>query len=276
MGTPSIARFPHTNNRITTVISTITAILVFLVALGSFALSYNALQDMALKNGITGWLIYVWPLLIDFSLIVFSLAVVTAYLFSESTWKQWSLVGIYTIATIGFNVAHAPNSLQAQIVASIAPVSLFFSFELLMSQLKNSVTRQGITKSLAQLSQEYQEASQNFEQLTQQIKEANDEIDTLTKERDTLKAEIVSQKKSFSGLLSANDTSQNGFKLGDLEALNRANDTRQGQILERREKVLTFLEQGLSQNQIADELKVSLATVKRDVRSLNGKVRVIP
>ncbi len=109
-------------------ISITTATLVFLVAIGSFSLSYSALRDVAIQNGIDESLAYIWPLLVDFSMIVFSLSVVNAYLQSETTWKQWGLVGVYTIATVSFNVAHAPHDLQAQVVAAIAPVSLFFSF----------------------------------------------------------------------------------------------------------------------------------------------------
>jgi len=273
VGNAQPAQNLRTNNRIITAISNITALLVFLVALGSFALSYNALQDMATGNGITGWLSYIWPLLIDFSLIVFSLSVVNAYLQSESTWKQWSLVGIYTIATIGFNVAHAPNNLLAQIVAAIAPVSLFFSFELLMGQLRNSVKKHGITRSIDQLNQRYQAALQDFDQLTQQATEVTQEIDTLTQKRNTLIAEIDTVSESGNRLdlisSSANDTT---FKPGDMQALNRANDTRQARIKARREQVSVLSGQGMSQSEMANELGVSLATIKRDTKALNGRV----
>ena len=126
----------------TKLIAWLTSILFLLVAIGSFALSYNALRAIAIANGIPdNWLGDIWPLLVDVSLVVFSLAVVTAHLYSESTRKQWMLVTIYTIATVMFNMLHAPDNLLARVIAAIPPVSLFFSFELLMEQLKNSVTR---------------------------------------------------------------------------------------------------------------------------------------
>jgi Trp operon repressor len=53
-----------------------------------------------------------------------------------------------------------------------------------------------------------------------------------------------------------------------------ARDTKQATVEERREKVLTLLDSGKSQPAIAEELQVSLATIKRDVKSLNGKVGV--
>lgn len=127
---------------VTKLIAWLTSILFSLVAVGSFALSYNALRAIAIANGIPdNWLGDIWPLLVDFSLIVFSLAVVTAHLYSESTRKQWVLVTIYTIATVMFNMLHAPDNLLARVIATIPPISLFFSFELLMEQLRNSVMR---------------------------------------------------------------------------------------------------------------------------------------
>jgi DNA-binding NarL/FixJ family response regulator len=250
-------------------ISITTAILVFLVALGSFALSYNALKDMALGNGITGWLSYIWPLLIDASLIVFSLAVVNAHLQGETVWKQWSLVGVYTLATIGFNVAHAPNNLQAQIVAAIAPVSLFFSFELLMSQLRDTVKRQRVIQSITQLSRE-------VSQLNDEMTLKAQKVSKLTEQSDTLQAQINELTRQQTVSFSANDTKPNEPMSQDDDTrqahLNDANDTRQAQIQERREQVLTLLDKEMSYPDIANELGVSLATVKRDIKSLNGSV----
>ena len=128
----------------------LTSSLVLLIALMAFTISYHALQGMALTNGIPVLLSYVWPLLIDFSLVVFSLCVVTAHLHSESTWRQWSLVGLATVLTCTYNYLHAPNNLIAQSIAIIPPVMLFFSFELLAMQLRNSITRSHKVQSLTQ------------------------------------------------------------------------------------------------------------------------------
>lgn len=143
-------------------ITLLTATLVGIVALMAFTLSYYTLQEVALSNGIPLLLSYIWPLLIDFSLVVFSLTVVTANLHGETTWKQWLLVGVYTIATIFFNTLHAwpallPLLASKILVTCVPPLSLFFSFELLMNQLKNSVTRkhevQSLTQQVQQLTQ---------------------------------------------------------------------------------------------------------------------------
>lgn len=254
-------------------ISITTAALVFLVALGSFALSYTALRDMAARNGIDGTLSYIWPLLIDLALIVFSLSVVNSYLQSENTKKQWALVGIYTIATIGFNIAHAPNNLQAQVVAAIAPVSLFFSFELLMSQLRTSVKKHSITQNIEQLSRTVSQKQIEASELDTILAQKSSTVSNLKGEIDTLKAQIVELRKerilTKNGVISPSDTSE---QAQNDTSLQQANDTRQAQIEGRREQVLILSEQGMSQLDIADELGVSIATIKRDAKALNGRM----
>jgi Trp operon repressor len=138
----------------TKLIAWLTVSLVLLIALISFALSYHALQAIAQDYGLSGWLSYLWPLLIDLALVVFSLCVVKAHLHNESTWREWSLVIGCTLATIIYNYLHAPANLIAQSVAVVPPVMLFFSFELLAMQLKNSIQR---THKVQQLTQQVQQ-----------------------------------------------------------------------------------------------------------------------
>ena len=191
-----------------------TAALVFLVALGSFTLSYNALRDYAAHNGIPGHLAYIWPLLIDFALIVFSLSVVNSYLQSESTFKQWGLVGVYTLATIGFNVAHAPGNLAAQIVAAIAPVSLFFSFELLMGQLKTSVKKQGLARNIEQLGQDLNAKRSTVQNVDQQLEQKRSTIERLDEQIAELKRSIKAQNiVQFGDLNAANEARLDGKQL---------------------------------------------------------------
>lgn len=56
--------------------------------------------------------------------------------------------------------------------------------------------------------------------------------------------------------------------------LQQANESKERQIEERRLQVLDLVQVGLSQPQIADELGVSVSTVKRDIKALNGQVKV--
>lgn len=230
-------------------ITWLTAILVFLVTLGSFILSYNALREMALHNGIPERLSYIWPLLVDFSLIVFSLSVVVASLHNESTVRHWLLVGIYTITTCVFNVLHAPDILVAQVIAIIAPVTLFFTFESLMVQLKNSVKRSHLVHSINSLA------------LTEQ------------KHKDAL-SQVQSELEQ---VLTLSASTHNDYHL-----LHEKYDTLSQQVqalsqedimTTRRNKVLALTKEKKTQADIAKELGVSVATVRNDIKALNGKVK---
>lgn len=158
-------------------IAWVTSALVLVVAIISFILSYHALREMAFANGLTGHLSYLWPLLVDLSMIVFSLCVVTAHLYSETVWKQWLLVGLYTITTCGFNWLHAPDTWIAHTVAIVPPVSLFFSFELLMSQLKNGVKRSQQQATLTAWDNALAIAQKGFDDLREQTAKALEEKD---------------------------------------------------------------------------------------------------
>lgn len=202
----------------TKLITILTAILVGIVALMAFTLSYYTLQEVALANGIPQLLSYIWPLLIDFSLVVFSLTVVTANLQNETTWKQWVLVGVYTIATIFFNTLHAwptllPLLVSKILVTCVPPLSLFFSFELLMNQLKNSVTRKVIPT---------------------------------THEVSIGISEIVPSDSKLPEIILTDS------------------------VATRRSKILTLKELNITQAAMAERLGVSVATIRKDIKVLNG------
>lgn len=215
-------------------IAYLTSILVLIVAAMSFILSYHALQGMALNYGIPPSLSYIWPLLVDFALVVFSLCVVTAHLYSESTWRQWSLVGLATILTCGYNYLHAPNNLIAQSIAVVPPVMLFFSFELLMMQLKNSIKRQGLQSSATEL---------------------GSLVEGYNSELAQVQAKLVQVSQQL------NDVQKQSQKVSD--------DTTIG----RRERVKHLKAEGLTQKQIALETGVSISTVRNDIKQLNGNIK---
>ena len=54
--------------------------------------------------------------------------------------------------------------------------------------------------------------------------------------------------------------------------LSMAREAKQAKIAERRARVRSLTGEGMTQSQIAGELSVSEATVKRDLRALNGSV----
>lgn len=222
--------------KIQTKIAWLTSGFVLLIAIGSFVLSYNSLHQVALSNGINQELSYLWPFLVDFPLVVFSLCAIIAYLHKESTWQIWSLVAGYVIATMGFNVIHAwPEILPALatrvIVTCVPPLSLLLSFELLMMQLKNSIKRQGLQSSATELSTL---------------------IDGYNTQLATLQGKLAQVSQQL------NDVQKQSQKASD--------DTTQG----RREQVARMKVEGITQKQMAELLGVSISTVRNDIKNLNG------
>lgn len=181
-----------------TFIAWLTSVLVLIVAGISFTLSYHALQGVALANGLTGWLSLIWPLLVDFSLVVFSLCVVSAHLYSESTWKQWVLVSISTLLTVFYNALYAyPEMLPALasklLVIGLPPIMLFFSFELLMSQLKNGIKRSQQQATITGYDNALQIAQNGFSELMAQVESIKAQHTITLQERDNRLAELSTQ-----------------------------------------------------------------------------------
>lgn len=215
-------------------VSTIAALLVGLLAAGAFTLSYAALWDMAITYGVPPRLAWIWPILIDFGLIVFSLDVVRVSLYGETPWKSWVMVALYTVATVAFNVLHAPDNLTARVIAVVAPMTLFLTFETLMGMVRDGVKR--ATVNLVKVQPE-----------------------AVKVEPETVKPVAVEVQP---------------VTLPEPEpAPVKASPELSPGIEERRERVLTMLGQEKTQAEIAQALGVGLSTIKRDIKELNGRVK---
>ena len=265
----SLNETPHKRN-LHTLISTTTALLVSLLAPGALVLSYNALRGVATAYGLSGWQSYVWPLLLDFALVVFSLAVVRNALLRERTLWPWTLVGLYTAATVAFNILHAPDNPVARVVAVVAPLSLFLSFETLMAQLKSEVRRHNAIQSLTDLSTQIDQKQQKLGSLSRKQDNLTDNINRLANKLTTLKQNIrTTQKQRMQG----KSTDSPVFVPGDTEKLSQARDTKQDKIQTRRDKILALLREGVTNKKdLAEHLGVSIKTINRDLRQLNGSV----
>lgn len=242
----------------TTILAWVTSALVLLITLISFVISYNALRDLNQQYGISGQLAgfdlsYLWPLLIDFSLLVFSLCVVTAHLYSESTWRQWSLVAGYTIATIAVNTVHVwpellPVTAIKVAIAVIPPVSLFFSFETLMGQLKASIKRQNQQQVATGYTAALQQAQAGFVELMQQVEDIKAQHIMATQAKDSQLAELQ-------------------------QRLEVALDP----VTSRRNSILSLIQTHRAefgteptQGYLAEQTGYSIATIRTDLKALNG------
>jgi hypothetical protein len=101
----------------------------------SFALSYDALHQLALASGVRLCLAYLWPGVIDGFIVVALLTVLAAKRATSSAAYPWTLAGLFSAASVAFNIAHAPDRPVARLVFATAPIALVLATHLLMRQV---------------------------------------------------------------------------------------------------------------------------------------------
>jgi hypothetical protein len=138
---PSATSSENRQPRVVVWIGRTTALLVGLLAIAAFALSFEALRDLAIVSGAIpnpkrAWL---FPVLLDGGVVVFSLAALRASLTGGD--RKWfmTLVVMVTLLSVAFNVAHATRGILSAIMAGMPPLLLFLAFESLMRQVQDSL-----------------------------------------------------------------------------------------------------------------------------------------
>ncbi|AFF28416.1 excisionase [Mycobacterium phage Tiger] len=94
------------------------------VAVGglSFALSFTALSDLAVNNGVPAWQAWMLPLVIDGGVIVATAATVAL---RKHNWYAWTLLIFSSLVSVAGNVVHAhPHGAVAMVLAAIPPLWL--------------------------------------------------------------------------------------------------------------------------------------------------------
>ena len=108
---------------------------VLVLAAAAFTLSYDALHQLALDSRVRPALAWLWPVVIDGTIVVALLTVLAANRAARKAGYPWALAGLFSAASVAFNVAHAPDRPVAQLVFAMAPVALVLTTHLLMQQV---------------------------------------------------------------------------------------------------------------------------------------------
>jgi hypothetical protein len=108
---------------------------VLILAGAAFALSYDALHQLALDSRVRPALAWLWPVVIDGTIVVALLTVLAAKRDATRAGYPWTLAGLFSTASVAFNIAHAPDRPVAQLVFAMAPVALVLTTHLLMQQV---------------------------------------------------------------------------------------------------------------------------------------------
>jgi hypothetical protein len=111
------------------------AVGVLVLAAAAFTLSYDALHQLALDSRVRPTLAWLWPVVIDGTIVVALLTVLAANRAATRAAYPWALAGLFSLASVAFNIAHAPDRPVAQLVFAMAPVALVLTTHLLMQQV---------------------------------------------------------------------------------------------------------------------------------------------
>jgi hypothetical protein len=108
---------------------------VLVLAAAAFTLSYDALHQLALDSQVRPGLAWLWPVVIDGTIVVALLTVLAAKRAGRQAGYPWALAGLFSAASVAFNIAHAPDRPVARLVFAMAPVALVLTTHLLMQQV---------------------------------------------------------------------------------------------------------------------------------------------
>ncbi|SKC77685.1 DUF2637 domain-containing protein [Krasilnikoviella flava] len=106
-----------------------------LVFLASFALSFNALVDVAGWARVPGWLSWAVPVMLDVALVVYSLSALVRRARGQSARFSWFLLASFTLVSLLGNAAHSlgvPGAAQpfiGTVVVALAPVAALAALE---------------------------------------------------------------------------------------------------------------------------------------------------
>lgn len=112
----------------------ITAILTILLTIFAFILSFNALTDLARQHKVS--IPPLFPFVVEFGVIVFSLNALYRSLNNESAKWQWALIISSFLLAGTFNVIHAESDLVSKIMAAMPSIFVLFSFESLLNLIR--------------------------------------------------------------------------------------------------------------------------------------------
>lgn len=229
------------------IIAWLTGLLTLTLAVFAFVLSFNSLTDLALKHGVS--IPPLFPFIVEFAVVIFSLNALHKSLTGQSAKWQWTLIILSSMLAGTFNVAHANSDILSRTMAAMPSLFLLLSFESFLNLVRYSVIRQGTVTTL-------------------------DNLRTLLSDTQAEFDKMITDKQAQLGRLDRQIEVKSVTDAPNVQTLDKANDTRQEVIEKRRQQVLSYLAEDMTEDDMADKLNVSIRTIKRDIKSLNGQVAV--
>lgn len=253
-------------------IAWITGGLTLLLALFSFILSFNALADLAAKHSVSIPLLF--PLVVEAGVVIFSLNALYRSIHGESAKWQWSLIIGSSLLAGLFNILHAQPDLVSRGIAAMPSLFLLLSFETFLGQIKHSVKRADLIKSIAELTAELNTTRAELDNLLA-AKQA--ELEALTKQTDQLHATVEQSEGTLDQFRQEIEQAKT-VQAGRLE---RANDIKAKRdtltIEQRRSQLLHILsnEGDIGPSALAERLNTSRGTVYSDLKALSEVGQIV-
>jgi hypothetical protein len=226
--------------------------LLVIVVLIPFIVSFGALKELAAENGVNYPFMY--PLMIDLSLIIFNLIALRSSLYGERNLYAWALVVVATVISVVLNTVHAPRELLPMFMAALPPLFILAAFHLVVVRIEQSA--------------KHSRAILTLEKLNRMIAAAKAEQDRLTAQNEATAREITTQNEQVE--MARRELKQIQHERSQLEQEQSFDDA----ITARRERLQALLNDPsiqMTQVELAQALGVSISTVRRDLQSLNGQ-----
>lgn len=259
------------NNSSTKRIAQLTGALTLLLALFSFVLSFNSLTELADEHDVS--IPFLFPFLVEFGVVIFSLNALYRSLNGESAKWQWALIIGSSLLAGSFNIVHAKPEFISRLIAAMPSLFLVLSFETFLQQVKYSTKRNETVQSLEVLQRNFANQQVKIAARLEQMKATLRQKFAI--ERDKLQSEIaelseqsakldanVSRKNAELGRLKADTKAQKHVNAEDLQ------EARRSKLQERRSRALQLQGEGLTEQQICEALGV------KDVRTIRGYLQV--
>ncbi len=226
--------------------------LLVIVVLIPFIVSFGALKELAAENGINYPFMY--PLMIDLSLIIFNLIALRSSLYGERNLYALTLVVVATVISVVLNTVHAPRELLPMFMAALPPLFILAAFHLVVVRIEQSTKHSRAILTLEKFNRMVAAAKAEHEQLTAQN-------EAITRERDAQNEQLAIAKRALKQVQREHSQLEQEQSLDDA-------------ITSRRERLQVLLNDPsskMTQVELAQVLGVSISTVRRDLQSLNGQ-----
>lgn len=241
--------------------------LIFL-AVGAFILSFSGMYYVAYDAGYGLVLSFLWPLVTESAVIIFSLILLISKLKNyENRIIHWVILG-FTGMSVIFNVWHAPNSLLlTKLVVGLPPIMLYAAFKTWIwkvekDETKRSKDERALTETEAKLIQRQTETKTEEEKLIQR----QTEIIKLETEISKLETEAIQRRTEISELISKVKELQSKANSSETETIQSQTETKLVQAYQ----IDGWIAAGGTQAEIAKRLGLTDTTIRNRLKMLNG------